>query len=91
MIQLVGAVLPLVALVEVFDNGTALVGGILRARGKQVDRFVLTNSEPFVHADHDRFWVQPLISGKWCQYSRVTLTKLATVLTTLSASPLVSG
>ncbi|KAG6333588.1 hypothetical protein ID866_5504 [Astraeus odoratus] len=36
VIQLVAAVLPLVALVQIFDDSAALIAGILRARGQQI-------------------------------------------------------
>jgi len=36
VVNLVAAVLPIVALFQVFDSTTAVTGGILRARGKQV-------------------------------------------------------
>jgi len=36
VVQLVGTILPTVALFQVFDANAAVTGGILRARGKQV-------------------------------------------------------
>lgn len=36
VVRLVGAILPTVALFQVFDANAAVTGGILRARGKQV-------------------------------------------------------
>lgn len=83
--------LPLVALVEIFDNGTALVGGILRASGKQVRLFVLINSETFVHADQLLGATLNIRQVVTMLYRPVVLTKRRTVLTMLSASRSVSG
>ncbi|KAL4072169.1 MATE efflux family protein [Scleroderma citrinum] len=58
VIQLVSAVLPLVALVEIFDNGSALVSGVLRARGKQVASSV------------DAYYVIGLPIGYWLTFMR---------------------
>lgn len=38
VVVLTAAILPLVALFQVFDGTAAVTGGILRARGKQVNR-----------------------------------------------------
>lgn len=40
VVSLVASILPLVALFQVFDGTTGVTGGILRARGKQVSRYI---------------------------------------------------
>ncbi|KIM54288.1 hypothetical protein SCLCIDRAFT_1222157 [Scleroderma citrinum Foug A] len=61
VVQLVAAVLPLVALVEIFDNGTALVGGILRASGKQLLGATLNISAYYAIGFPIGFW----LTFKW--------------------------
>lgn len=41
VVTLVASILPLVALFQVFDGNAATTAGILRARGKQVNPFII--------------------------------------------------
>ncbi|KIN92668.1 hypothetical protein M404DRAFT_1009438, partial [Pisolithus tinctorius Marx 270] len=61
VIELVAAVLPLVALVQIFDDSSAVVGGILRARGKQVLGATLNISA---------YYVIGLPIGLWMTFKR---------------------
>ncbi|KIK23952.1 hypothetical protein PISMIDRAFT_678674 [Pisolithus microcarpus 441] len=61
VVNLVAAVLPLVALVQIFDDAGAVVAGILRARGKQVLGATLNISA---------YYVIGLPIGLWLTFKR---------------------